>query len=51
MTRQYNLIAQSATTALLQDIDSKAVITLPSYLLPSYEHLIVPIFNMDCFEA
>lgn len=47
MPRKYNLRAISATLIILQEVGSTWQLTLPISALPSYEHLIVPDFNLE----
>jgi hypothetical protein len=51
MRRQYYLIAQSASSTILQDVDTSARLELPTYVAAQYSSQIVPLFNMGCFEA
>ena len=50
MRRQYYLIAQSASTTILQDAVTLARFELPTYAAAQYSSHIIPLFNMDCFE-
>lgn len=47
MERKYNLRGISATLLILQEIGSTWCLTLPASALSSYEHLIVPDFNLE----
>ncbi len=47
MQRKYNLRGISATLIILQEVGSTWSLTLPASALPSYQHLIVPDFNLE----
>ena len=51
MRRQYYLIAQSVSTTILQDVTTSTRLEVPTYVAAQYSSHIIPLFNMDCFEA
>jgi hypothetical protein len=47
--RQYNLRGISSKLVILQEVGTDWLVTIPAYVYPQYEHLVVPDFNEQAY--